>query len=166
MIFILIVGYVCYITITGDRSQHSEVALFNLYCMLQQVIVHSHLDAVYTSALRMGNLSCNTHNNLCITFVIADTFAEIITRSGVILFILQPKIREPKKQTIRNEWKHEKTTARSTIIHGRPQKFFHRGATSTFCLSFSNFPTISVPSKIILRWANICFSEHDYFRAE
>jgi len=26
--------------------------------------------------------------------------------------------------------------------------------------------TISVPSKIILHWTNICFSEHDYFRAE
>jgi len=26
--------------------------------------------------------------------------------------------------------------------------------------------TISVPFKIILHWANICFSEHDYFRAE
>ena len=26
--------------------------------------------------------------------------------------------------------------------------------------------TISVPSNIILHWANICFSEHDYFRAE
>ena len=26
--------------------------------------------------------------------------------------------------------------------------------------------TISVPSKIILHWANICFSEHDYFRDE
>ena len=26
----------------------------------------------------------------------------------------------------------------STIIHGRPQKFFQGGATSTFCLSFSN----------------------------
>jgi len=26
--------------------------------------------------------------------------------------------------------------------------------------------TISVPSKIILHWTNICFSEYDYFRAE
>jgi len=26
--------------------------------------------------------------------------------------------------------------------------------------------TISVPSNIILHWANICFSEHDYFRDE
>jgi len=26
--------------------------------------------------------------------------------------------------------------------------------------------TISVPSKIILHWASICFSEHDYFRDE
>jgi len=27
----LIVGYVCYITITGDRTNHSAVALFNGY---------------------------------------------------------------------------------------------------------------------------------------
>jgi len=26
--------------------------------------------------------------------------------------------------------------------------------------------TISVPSKIILHWTNVCFSEYDYFRAE
>ena len=26
--------------------------------------------------------------------------------------------------------------------------------------------TISVPSKLILHWTNICFSEYDYFRAE
>ena len=26
--------------------------------------------------------------------------------------------------------------------------------------------TISIPSKIILHWKNICFSEHDYFRTE
>jgi len=30
----------------------------------------------------------------------------------------------------------------------------------------SKLLTISIPSKIILHWANICFSEHDYFRAE
>ena len=30
----------------------------------------------------------------------------------MILFILQPKVRELKKQTIRNEWKYEKTKAR------------------------------------------------------
>jgi len=53
----------------------------------------------------------------------------------------------------------------STIIHGRPQKFFQGGNVNILFIIFK-FLTISVPSKIILHWANICFSEHDYFRAE
>jgi len=31
IILILIVGYVCYITITGGSSQHSAIVLFDLY---------------------------------------------------------------------------------------------------------------------------------------
>jgi len=31
IILILIVGYVCYITITGGSSQHSALVLFDLY---------------------------------------------------------------------------------------------------------------------------------------
>jgi len=47
--------------------------------------------------------------------------------------ILQLKLkRTERNKTIRNEWKRE-----STIIHGRPQKFFQWGM-STFCLSYSN----------------------------
>jgi len=42
-ILILIVGYVCYITITGGSSQHSAVALCNLYVAASE---RSHLDAV------------------------------------------------------------------------------------------------------------------------
>jgi len=53
----------------------------------------------------------------------------------------------------------------STIIHGRPQKFFHGGKVNILFVIFKLL-VISVPSKIILQWANICFSEHDYFRAE
>jgi len=42
--------------------------------------------------------SLQTHSNLCITFVIAGHFDEIIiNRSGLILFILQPKLRERKE---------------------------------------------------------------------
>jgi len=51
------------------------------------------------------------------------------------------------------------------IIHGRPQKFV-QGVTVNILLIIFKLLTISVPSKIILHWANICFSEHDYFRAE
>ena len=40
---ILIVGYVCYITITGGSSQHSAVVLCNLYVAASE---RSHLDAV------------------------------------------------------------------------------------------------------------------------
>jgi len=57
----------------------------------------------------------------------------------LILFILQPKVRERKetKQFGMSE-STKKRKRESTIIHGRPQKFFQRGTTSTFCLSFSN----------------------------
>jgi len=43
IIFILIVGYVCYITITSGSSQHSAVVLFDLYLAASE---RSHLDAV------------------------------------------------------------------------------------------------------------------------
>jgi len=39
MILIRIVGYVCYITITSGSSQHSVVALFNLYVAASERIV-------------------------------------------------------------------------------------------------------------------------------
>jgi len=42
-------------------------------------------------------LVCNTHSSLCITFVIAGNFDKIILKSGLILFILQPKLRERKE---------------------------------------------------------------------
>ena len=65
----------------------------------------SHLDAVQISTLQTGNLivlivvwnSLHTHSNLCITFVIAGKFDEKITRNKLILFILQPKLREEKE---------------------------------------------------------------------
>jgi len=50
----LIVGYVCDITITGGSSQHSAVALFGLYVAASE---RSHLDALWISALQMGNLT-------------------------------------------------------------------------------------------------------------
>jgi len=39
IILILIVGYVCYITIASGSSQHSAVALFNLYVAASERIV-------------------------------------------------------------------------------------------------------------------------------
>jgi len=39
---------------------------------------------------------------LCITFVIAGNFDEIISRSALILFILKPKLRERKETN--NSW--------------------------------------------------------------
>jgi len=59
----------------------------------------------------------------------------------------------------------EKRKLESTIIHGRPQKFFQGCKVNIWFIIFKLL-TISVPSKIILNWANICFNEHDYFRAE
>jgi len=58
-----------------------------------------------------------------------------------------------------NEWKHESRKKRkrvSTIIHGRPQKFFRGGKVNILFIIFKLL-MISVPSKIILHWANICF---------
>jgi len=39
----------------------------------------------------------NTDSDLYIIFVIIGDFDEIITRSGLVLFILQPKLREQKE---------------------------------------------------------------------
>jgi len=76
---ILIVGYVCCSTITGGSSQHNAVVLFDLHVTASEIV-------------------CNIHSsNLCITFAIAGNFDEIITRSGLILFILKPKLRERKE---------------------------------------------------------------------
>ena len=72
---------------------------------------------------------------MCKIFVIAGNVDEVITRNGLVLFILQPKLRERKetKQFVMSE--SEK--ARSFIGLRRS---FSRGGTSTFCLSFSKNP--------------------------
>jgi len=90
MILILIAGYVCHSTITGGSSQHSAVALFSLYiaaseawslgCGLDQCSSNGEL---YSFLLSFG-IVCDAHSKLCITFVIAGNFDEIITRSGLI----------------------------------------------------------------------------------
>jgi len=59
----------------------------------------------------------------------------------------------------------KKRKRESTIIHERPQKFFQVDNIDILFIIFKLL-TISVPSKIILHWVNICFSEYDYFRAE
>ena len=59
----------------------------------------------------------------------------------------------------------KKRKRESTIIHGRQQKFFQGGNVEILFIILKLL-TISVPSKIILHWADICFSERDYFRAE
>ena len=59
----------------------------------------------------------------------------------------------------------KKRKLESPIIHGRPQNFF-QGCKINMLFIIFKLLTISVPSKIILNWANICFSEHDYFRTE
>jgi len=59
----------------------------------------------------------------------------------------------------------KKRKRESTIIHGRPQKFFQGGQGQHFVYHFQ-IADDQCSSKIILHWANICFSEHDYFRAE
>jgi len=59
----------------------------------------------------------------------------------------------------------KKRKRESTIIHGRPQKIFQGGKVNILFIIFKLL-AISVPSKIILHWANISFSEHDYFKTE
>jgi len=54
MILIRIVGYVIYITITGGSSQHSAVALFNLYVAAsRRIVTWMRFRSVL---LQMGNL--------------------------------------------------------------------------------------------------------------
>jgi len=57
----------------------------------------------------------------------------------------------------------KKRKRENTIIHGRPQKYFQGGNVDILFIIFK-FLTISVRSNTILYWANICFSEHDYFQ--
>ena len=45
------------------------------------------------------------------------------------------------------------------------RRTFSRGGNVDILFFIFKLVTISDPSKI-LHWANICFSEHDYFRAE
>jgi len=68
MILILTVGYVYYITITSGSSQRSAVALFNLYVAASERIV------TWMGFKLSFGIVCNTHSNLCITFVIAGNF--------------------------------------------------------------------------------------------
>jgi len=46
------------------------------------------------------------------------------------------------------------------------RRTFSRGGIVNILLFIFKLLTISVPSKIILHWTNICFSQHDYFRTE
>jgi len=94
---------------------------------------------------------CNIHSNLCITFVTAGNFDEIITRSGLTVFILQPKLRERKETNNSKISESSKTRKREiTIIHGCPQLFFRGGGNVDILLIIFKLLTISVPSKIIL----------------
>ena len=56
-------------------------------------------------------------------------------------------------------------TSAGGVVHGRPQKFFQGGQRQHFVYHFQ-IADDQCPSKIILHWASICFSENDYFRAE
>jgi len=60
----------------------------------------------------------------------------------------------------------KKRKRESTIIHGRLQNFLRGGGNVGIFFIIFKLLTISVPSKIILHWAIICFSEHYYFGAE
>jgi len=60
----------------------------------------------------------------------------------------------------------KKRKRESTIIYESPQKFLRGGGNVGIFFIIFKLLTISVPSKIILHRANICFSEHYYFRAE
>jgi len=92
---------------------------------------------------------CNSHRNLCITFVTAGNFDEIIT-SGLILFILQLKLkRTERNKTIRNECKHEKTKARKHNHSWASAEMLPGGNVDILFIIFKLL-TISVPSKIIL----------------
>ena len=81
---------------------------------------------------------------MCITFVIAAIFDEIITRSGLILFVLRT---ERNKQFVMSE-STKKPKQESAIIHGRPQKFFQGGNVNILLIIFKLL-TINVPSKTI-----------------
>jgi len=59
---------------------------------------------------------------------------------------------ESTKVTKKRKWE-------STIIHGHPQKFFQGGQRRHFV--HLQIADDQCPSKIILHWANICFSEHN-----
>ena len=72
-----------------------------------------------------------------------------------------------KKQTIRNDWKHEsneKTKVRKHDHSWASAEIFPRGKRRHFV--HFQIADDQCPSKIILHWASICFSECDYFRAE
>jgi len=64
---------------------------------------------------------------------------------------------ESKKAT-----KSESEKARSFMSVRRT---FSRGDNVDILVFIFKLLTISIPSKIV-HWANICFNEHDYFRAE
>ena len=74
-------------------------------------------------------------------------------------FANEIKRTERKKQFLTSE-STIKRKRESMIIHGRPHKFLQGGNVNILFMIFKLL-TISVPSKIILHWENICFSEHD-----
>jgi len=83
-------------------------------------------------------------------------------RVGCVDFAIEIKRTERNKQFVMSESTKvtEKRKRDSTIIHWRPQKLFQGGNVGSLFIIFKLL-TISVPSKIILHWANICFIEHD-----
>ena len=61
----------------------------------------------------------------------------------------------------------KKRKRESTNIHGRPQKLFKGGNVNILFIIFKLLAiSVRPTSKIILHWANIWFSEYDYFRDE
>jgi len=76
-----------------------------------------------------------------------------------VYFATEIKRMERKNQFLMSE-RTKKRKRESMIIHGRPQKFLQGGNADILFIIFK-FLRVSVPSKIILHWANICFSDHD-----
>ena len=87
------------------------------------------------------------------TFAIAGRFDEIIvTRSGLILFILQPKRTERNKQFVMSENTKvtKKTKAKKPDLSWASAEIFPGGGNLDILFIIFKLLTISVPSKMIL----------------
>jgi len=124
---------------------------------------YSRLKKLAHGVLKVG------HPRMLVKFICNTVFVGSFTTANgeelfkqVVIRTMRLSQARKQKQNLANLPSPKQTGTRTTIIP--LQRFMHNIEYSPKEKMLSVF--ISVPSKKVLHWANVCFSDHEYFKPE